>query len=103
MTNLQKTVNQAIPVYFNKADFNKFILPHLWVGSRGPKPKLPHYKIFHYILYVLYTGSQWQMLPIERGADGKAEIHYTRICKFCSNYTTHSAPNYTTRGAFVEV
>jgi hypothetical protein len=31
-------------------------------------------------VFLLYdTISQWQMLPIERGADGKAEIHYTRI------------------------
>gem|GEM_PF-7016505 len=35
MTNLQKTINQAIPVYFNEDDFNKFILPHLWIGVSG--------------------------------------------------------------------
>ena len=36
MTNLQQTVNQAIPIYFNEEDFNEFILPYLWVGV------LPH-------------------------------------------------------------
>jgi hypothetical protein len=25
MTNLQQTVNQAIPIYFNEEDFNEFI------------------------------------------------------------------------------
>jgi transposase len=79
MTNLQQTVNQAIPVYFNEKDFESFILPHLWVGSRGPKPKLPFWKIFHLILHILYTGEQWKMMPIDKGRDGKPEIHYTRI------------------------
>jgi transposase len=79
VTNLQQTVNQAIPVYFNSQDFNEFILPHLWVGKRGPKPKLPLWKIFHYILHILYTGEQWKMLPIDKDASGKPEIHYTRI------------------------
>ncbi len=79
MTNLQQTANQSIPVYFNEADFNEFILPHLWVGRRGPKPKLPLYKLFHYMLHILYTGVQWKMLPIEKGPDGTEEIHYTRI------------------------
>lgn len=79
MANLQQTEDQAIPVFFNEADFNEFILPHLWVGSRGPQPKVPLYKLFHYMLHILYTGIQWKMLPIDKGPDGKPEIHYTRV------------------------
>jgi transposase len=37
------------------------------------------YKIFNYILRVLYMGCQWKMLPIKRNAKGRREIHYTRI------------------------
>jgi transposase len=37
------------------------------------------YKIFNYILRVLYLGCQWKMLPIQRNAKGRPEIHYTRI------------------------
>ncbi|MFL9911850.1 hypothetical protein [Paraburkholderia sp. RL17-337-BIB-A] len=37
------------------------------------------HKIFNYILRVLYMGCQWKMLPIERNAKGRLEIHYTRI------------------------
>jgi len=77
--NLQQTAEQAIPVYFNEKDFNEFILPHLSQGRRGPQPKIPLYKLFHYILYILYTGVQWKMLPIEIGADQQPEIHYTRV------------------------
>jgi transposase len=91
MTNLQQTVNQAIPVYFNEKDFEQFILPHLWVGSRGPKPKLPLWKIFHYILHVLYTGEQWKMLPIEKGPDGKPEIHYCRIWEKWKQWVEHES------------
>ena len=79
MLNLEKTVDTCIPVFFNENDFNKFILGHLWEGSRGPKSKASLYKLFHYILYVLYTGIQWKMLPIEKGRDGLPEIHYTRV------------------------
>jgi hypothetical protein len=79
MLNLEKTVDTCIPVFFNENDFKKFILVHLWQGSRGPKSKVPVYKLFHYMMYVLYTGIQWKMLPIEKGADGLPEIHYTRV------------------------
>lgn len=91
MTNLQQTVNQAIPVYFNENDFNEFILPHLWVGSRGPKSKLPLWKVFHYILHILYTGEQWKMLPIEKGPDGKPEIHYGRIWMKWKQWVEHGS------------
>jgi transposase len=79
VTNLQTTVNQAIPVWFSEQEFDKFILPLLWVGKRGPKPGITLYQYFHYILYVLYTGIQWKSLPIELKLDGTPEIHYTRV------------------------
>jgi transposase len=59
--------------------FEQFVLPHLRRGRRGPPPTLPLHKIFNYILRVLYMGCQWKMLPIERNAKGRLEIHYTRI------------------------
>jgi hypothetical protein len=37
------------------------------------------HKIFNYILQLLYMGSQWNALPIERNAEGRPEIHNTRI------------------------
>jgi transposase len=59
--------------------FEQFVLPHLSRGRRGPPPTLALHKIFNYILQVLYMGCQWKMLPIERNAEGRPEIHYTRI------------------------
>ncbi len=52
--------------------------------QRGPDCKIGYHKAFNYILKVLYTGMQWKELPIEKGPDGKAEIHYTGIYKDCS-------------------
>lgn len=91
MANLQQTVNQSIPVYFNEKDFETYILPHLWAGSRGPKPKLPVWKIFHLILHILYTGAQWKMLPVEKGSDGKPEIHYTRVWAKWKQWVEHGS------------
>jgi transposase len=70
---------QAIPTQFAVEQFEQFVLPHLSVGSRGPAPKLSLHRIFNYILQQLYLGCQWKELPIEKDADGRPEIHYTRI------------------------
>jgi hypothetical protein len=37
------------------------------------------YKIFNYILKILYLGCQWKELPIQRAGEGQPETHYTRI------------------------
>jgi transposase len=54
-------------------------LPHLSIGSRGPAPKLGLFKIFNYILRLLYLGCQWKQLPIDKDGEGRPEIHDTRI------------------------
>jgi hypothetical protein len=61
---------QAIPTQLGLGSFEQFVLPHLSIGSRGPAPKLSLFKIFNYILQLLYLGCQWKELPIERGNDG---------------------------------
>ena len=69
---------QAIPTQLGLGLFEQFVLPHLSIGRRGPAPKLGLFKIFNYILQLLYLGCQWKELPIERDNDGCPEIHYTR-------------------------
>lgn len=59
--------------------FEQFVLPHLTVGRRGPPVKLSLHTIFNYVLQLLYLGCQWKELPIDKGNDGRPEIHYTRI------------------------
>ena len=69
----------GIPTSLSHKQFNQFILPHLSKGTRGPQPKITLYKFFTYILRVLHTGMQWDMLEIDKNRDGNAEIHYTRV------------------------
>jgi hypothetical protein len=70
---------QALPTQWELAEFEQFVLPHLSTGSRGPAPKLGLYKIFNYILKILYPGCQWKELPIHKDGEGHPETHYTRI------------------------
>jgi len=70
---------QTIPTRLELTEFEQFVLPHLVRGSRGPAPNLSLYKLFNYVLKILYLGCQWKELPIDKDDRGKPEIHYTRI------------------------
>lgn len=71
-----------IPVQLTLSEFNEFIFEHLPQCTRGPKGKISLFKIFNYILTILYTGCQWISLPIAIDPKtGKPELHYTRIFK----------------------
>jgi hypothetical protein len=76
----------VIPVQLSAEEFEKFILPHLSLLKRGPQCKIGYHKPFNYILKVLYTGMQWKELPIDKGAEGKAEIHYTGVFKLFARW-----------------
>ena len=75
----QKKVYRSIPTALNEAEFEKFILPYLSLPKRGPKCKIGYCAVFNLIVWVLYTGAQWKMLPIPKDEQGKAIIHYTQI------------------------
>ncbi len=70
---------RRIPTTLTPEQFEQFILPHLTTGKRGPQSKLSLYKLFCYILKLLYTGCQWKELPIDKEVSGRPEIHYTRV------------------------
>jgi hypothetical protein len=71
-----------IPVQLTLSEFNEFIFEHLPKRKRGPACKISLFKIFNYILTILYTGCQWISLPIAVDPKtGKPELHYTRIFK----------------------
>jgi transposase len=70
---------QEIPTTLTFEQFEEFVLPHLTVGRRGPPFKLSLHAIFNYVLRLLYLGCQWKELPIEKGIDGRPEIHYTSV------------------------
>jgi len=70
-----------IPVQLSEPEFEAFLLPHLSMPKRGPKCKLGYYRVFNFILWVLYTGMQWKCLPVPKDAQGKPAIHYTTVYK----------------------
>ena len=82
----KKPEYNVIPVQLSGPEFDEFILPHLSLPQRGPDCKIGYHKAFNYILKVLYTGMQWKEMPIEKGPDGKAEIHYTGSYKLFARW-----------------
>ena len=67
-------VYNTLPTTVARKEFNRYIKPHLSVGSRGQAPTLSYYRIFNHILYVLYTGIQWENLP-------EKDVHWTNVYK----------------------
>lgn len=76
---------KCIPTQLSQSQFKRFVFPHLSYETalRGPKPSICAHKMFNDILYVLHTGCQWQCLQycIDKNKSGKAEIHYTNVCR----------------------
>ena len=54
-TTAQQPVTTSIPVQLSEPEFTAFLLPHLSMPKRGPKCKLGYYRVFNFILWVLYT------------------------------------------------
>ena len=79
---LRNTCYNKLPTKVSQNEFNNHIKPFLSKGKRGPKPKLSHYKIFNYILYVLHTGIQWNQLKTCRN-----ELHWSRIYKYHNRWS----------------
>ncbi len=65
-----------IPTHLTKQQFEQYIEPHLSKAKRGYVSSQPLYKIFNYILYKLYTGCQWDAIPIDKNEHGAASMSY---------------------------
>lgn len=79
---------KAIPTHLTESQFTEFVLPYLSSNRRGPTPSIPLYRIFSYILIILYTGMQWEQLPIELNPlTQKPEIHYTRVFRIYQRWS----------------
>jgi transposase len=80
-TTAPQPATTPIPVQLSAPEFAAFLLPHLSMPKRGPKCKLGYYRVFHLILWLLYTGMQWKCLPVPTDPDGTPAIHYTTVYK----------------------
>lgn len=68
-----------IPTQLNVEQFSQYVEPYLSKAKRGYVCKIPLSKLFNYLMYVLYTGCQWNQIPIDPDPEdpGKKEIsHY---------------------------
>ncbi len=54
----------------SKNTIEKWIIPHLSVGSRGFEPTVPLSELVEAILYRLKTGCQWRELPTKEFFEG---------------------------------
>ena len=61
--------------------FNEQIRPHLTTAKRGYESKIPLYKIFNYILFMLHTSCQWHRISIDPNENDprKKEISYHAV------------------------
>lgn len=80
-----------IPTKLTKDEFEEHAEPYLSKAQRGYACSIPLYKIFNYILYFLYTGCQWKMIPIDKSPENpdKPEISwqavYHHFRKWCND------------------
>jgi len=71
----------AIPVKLTEAQFQTFVEPYLSRAKRGYVCKIPRYKLFNYLLQVLYTGCQWPALQASIDLDdtGEPELSFQAV------------------------
>jgi transposase len=85
-TTAPKPATTPIPVQLSETEFTAFIFPHLTMPKRGPKCKLGYHRVFHLILWVLYTGMPWKCLPVPPDVHGKPAIHDTTIYRIFAKW-----------------
>ena len=54
-----------IPIKLTEKQFEEHVYPYLSKAKRGFVCQISLHKVFNYILYWLYTGCQWEQLPID--------------------------------------
>lgn len=71
----------AIPITLTEEQFQTFVEPHLSRAKRGYACKIPRYKLFNYMLHVLYTGCQWPALQasIDLDESGQPELSFQAV------------------------
>ena len=55
-----------IPTRLKVEQFSQYVEPYLSKAKRGYVCKIPLYKVFNCLLYVQYTGCQWDQIPIDK-------------------------------------
>lgn len=71
----------TIPTQLTAKEFSRHVEPYLSTARRGFVCKIPLFKVFNYILYLMHTGCQWERLPIAPDLNNpdKPEISYSAV------------------------
>ncbi len=71
----------VIPVKLTEEQFQTVVEPYLSRAKRGYDCKIPRYKLFNYLLHLLYTGCQWPALQasIECDETGQPELSFQAV------------------------
>src|SRR2546430_17267737 len=85
-TATQEPATTPIPVQLSEPEFTACIFPHLSRPKRGPQCTLGYHRVFHLILWVLYTGMPWKCLPVPTDTHGKPAIHDPTDYKVCAKW-----------------
>ena len=86
-----KPATTPIPVQLSASECTPFIFPHLTMPKRGPRCKLGSHRVFHLIVWILYTGMQWKCLPVPKDTHGNAAIHDTTVYKVFARWSDDGA------------
>jgi transposase len=93
MKNPQSSVKFKVPTkkhgtmeILSKDMIEKWILPHLSVGSRGFETRVPLTEIVECILYRLKTGCQWRELPTKAFFSSKV-LHWNSVYYYFSKWS----------------
>lgn len=78
-SNRKSVSHPKIPVNLTEDQFDEFVLSFIPKETLGRRHKITLFKVFNYILHVLYTGCQWKSIPIAQDSSGKPEIHFSNI------------------------
>jgi len=74
----RKPAMSEIPTRVTEDQFARFFDPYLSQAARGFVCQIPRHKLFNYILYRLYTGCQWDEIPIEPQVGSEKKKSATR-------------------------
>jgi transposase len=76
-----ETTVSMIPVKTSREQFEKHVEPFLSKAERGFICLIPLHRVFNYILYCLYTGCQWHMIPIDESVSDpdRTEISWQAV------------------------
>ena len=78
-TTMHKPATTPMPGQRSTPECTACLFPHLSIPTQGPQCTLGYHGVFNLILWVLYTGMQWQCVPLPTDPQGKPALHSSNV------------------------